>query len=358
MEVNSKAVAAAERVKAEAARPVVADKTKAALEKLKAYKGDTAGDYPEPKCLILQQGGGTLPRGDMQVIKAKSKQGKTFLASIFAAVAMGAAFGDLRAAEKGARVLYFDTEQNKRNACRVARRVHTLCGWSNDDTPRFGWYALRTADTKTRRELICAGIREFKPDLAVIDGVADLIDDFNSVDKSQGLIDELMAVSAEVDCAILFCLHTNKAADDNNMKGHLGTFAVQKCSDVFQIEKAGGTFGVKVTECRNEPIKGFSFALNADGIPYPAAEQLKADKEQGRLNALLDLLQKAYGGDSALSYGELAKRLALHSGKGERTAKRTISDALARGLIKVHGDGYALFDKVEGKESVTISAKE
>lgn len=64
--------------------------------------------------------------------------------------------------------------------------------------------------------------------MAVIDGVADLLEDFNDVGQSSEIINSLMRLSAENDVAIINVLHTNKRKDDSDMKGHLGTLLLQK----------------------------------------------------------------------------------------------------------------------------------
>ena len=102
-----------------------------------------------------------------------------------------------------------------------------------------------------RWQFISDRITEEHPDLVIIDGIADLIADFNNITESQEIIGKLMATSTEFNLSIIFVLHTNKSKEDNNMKGHLGTMAVQKCSDVFEVVKNVATFNVSVSECRN-----------------------------------------------------------------------------------------------------------
>ena len=75
----------------------VAAVEEAAMDEKERYKIDLSKTYSEPSYLIKSNGVGTIPRGDIVAVKAKSKHGKTFLCSIFAAVAMGAKWGSLNA---------------------------------------------------------------------------------------------------------------------------------------------------------------------------------------------------------------------------------------------------------------------
>ena len=99
----------------------VAAVQEAAKDEKERYKIDLSKEYSEPSYLIKSNGVGTIPRGDIIAVKAKSKNGKTFLCSIFAAVAMGAEWGSLNAAENDCKIIYADTEQNARNVSRQAR---------------------------------------------------------------------------------------------------------------------------------------------------------------------------------------------------------------------------------------------
>ena len=250
----------------------VAAVEEAAMDEKERYKIDLSKTYSEPSYLIKSGGVGTIPRGDIIAVKAKSKHGKTFLCSIFAAVAMGAEWGSLNAVENDCKVMFVDTEQNEKNVARVARRIHAMAGIDiHKNSGRLLCYALRKMEMNKRWQFISDRITEEHPDLVIIDGIADLIADFNNIGESQEIIGKLMATSTEFNLSIIFVLHTNKSKEDNNMKGHLGTMAVQKCSDVFEVVKNVATFNVSVSECRNIPISEFSFILDNDGIPHSSA---------------------------------------------------------------------------------------
>lgn len=292
---------------------------------------DLTKDYPEPRYTLTREGVGTLPRGDIQAIKAKSKNGKSFLCSILIASLLGCEDFGLKLSGEVGKVLYIDTEQNERNTARLAKRVYTLLNWDGaTNHTEFHAYSLRKVDTNQRLAKVRRGIMAHHPAAVFIDGIADLIQDFNDVAQSSRVINELMRLSAEYDCATMCVLHTNKAKDDNAMKGHLGTLLLQKASDVFEVKKNGGTFSVTESDCRNLPVSGFSFMVDGHGIPYMGTPPVPQQDDKLAAN-----MRKAFGSNAEMSYTELAKAYQLHTAKSISTAKRHISKALEDGIIEV-----------------------
>lgn len=269
-------------------------------------KADTNGKYdkyevrlgdeePTPQFTFMSDGIGSAPIGDIVAIKAKSKNGKTFLAAILAAAILGAKFDNIGPEPKiqdKSKILFFDTEQIRSNTQALLQRILILSGWGEEHPERLRVYSLREMPIFERIRYIERKIDKIRPTAVFIDGLADLTFDFNDIEQSQDVIIKITQLASMMNCTIFFILHTNK--NDNNMKGHLGTLAVQKCSDVFYVEKDEDSFfNVTETDCRNIPIKDFSFKIDADGIPYPAKkeieicendndEQKKDDKDEAR----------------------------------------------------------------------------
>jgi RecA-family ATPase len=283
-----------------------------------------------------------MPKGDVSSTKAKSKNGKSYLESIFVASLLGYQGMNIHTLYPDGTAVYFDTEQNPRNTARLAKRVHILLGWdikSNND--RFNAYSLRSMPTDERLPYIEKIISNIKPDLVVIDGIADLINDFNNIEESSKVIDAIMKMSTQYNCHVSCVLHTNKSAADNNMKGHLGTLLLQKSSDVYEVKKEGGTFNVTETDSRNIPIEDFSFSLDGNGIPIKT-ETIKENKEVGKLNAVHDVLASVFSESSELTYKELTEKYAMYSGESAGTAKRRIKFSMENNFLKINGKKYSI----------------
>lgn len=307
------------------------------------HKIDLSKKYEDPHFSLFFDGVGTMPTGDIQAIKAKSKSGKSFLCSILMASILGCRNFGFTSTIKNPKVIYIDTEQNIRNTAQLAKRVHRMLGWRvtvNHD--EFSAYNLRTMDTAERLPFIDNIVQTEKPTSVFIDGIADLIENFNDIDQSSILINHLMQLSGSTDCSVTCVLHTNKAKDDNGMKGHLGTMLQQKASDVFETKRVDGVFNVEETDCRNQSIPDFSFGIDTEGMPYSSAT-IKENKQLKKLEGIRKILKECFSTDSMLTFGELVKRYCAYSAKSDRTAKRAISDAREKDLLHVSPDGeYSL----------------
>ncbi|MCI2124599.1 MAG: AAA family ATPase [Prevotella sp.] len=304
---------------------------------------DLSREYPEPKYSLMLSGVGTLPRGDIQAIKAKSKNGKSFLCTVFVASIFGCNTFSFESKENNPTVLYFDTEQNKRNTAKLARRVHTLLGWNiKENHEGFHAYSLRTMDTPERLPFIDEVITKRKPTAVFIDGIADLIENFNDVEQSTDLINHLMRLSAENDCCLCCVLHTNKGKDDSGMKGHLGTMLLQKASDVFEVKKDGSTFRVTETDCRNQPIDDFAFSIDGHGIPFPSTT-IAEDKKLERLEGIKKILKECFSTSDVLNYTDLVNAYHENGAVSVPTAKRAVKDAKENDIIKlIPNEGYSM----------------
>lgn len=296
-------------------------------------------DFPEPRYTVNVGGIGTLPLGDIAAIKAKSKNGKSYLASIFAAAIHGADIFGMVSNFKRSTVLYFDTEQNRRNTARLSRRISALAGYpTNEVLDTLVCFSLREMNTLDRWPYICAQCEKFQPTVIIVDGIADLIQDFNDVKESEEIINKLMQLSSERDICIITILHTNKAKDDNNMKGHLGTMLVQKASDVFEVKKNGSTFTVTETECRNQNVEEFSFILDNDAMPVPTNAPVSV-KQMMKNNEITKTLAEVFKNEKLIRYNELVKRYETYGACSNGTAKNRIKEAVANGYIKPQDSG-------------------
>ena len=219
-------------------------------ELIKDFVIDRNTEYPDPEYLIEIGGVPTIPKGNLVALSAKWKNGKTFFCDILSAIFLGCdQFANCRSLQAEGRVLFFDTEQAESDTARIHKTIDAMTPESRHDD--FKVFCLREAviDTDTdestaisRYDLICRAIEQERPDLVIIDGIADLIYNYNDVIESQDMVNKLAAVANKRNCCIVVVMHQNKGQKDRNMKGHLGTMLFQKCSDVFNVEKCGSVF--------------------------------------------------------------------------------------------------------------------
>lgn len=276
------------------------------FDEVKQYLLDARQNYPEPYYLLEYNGVPFSALGGIQALSGQKKNGKTFvLAQLMSAILsprtmrMDEYLPGLRVPQRTLdhlghepTVLYVDTEMEKLNSAKVLRRVHWLCGWDMDiPNPRFNVLWLRgVTDVKNlsgevkehayarRYRLIKAAIEMLHPDVVFIDGIRDIIGDFNDNKESASLVGDLMALAEKEQICIWNVLHMNPRPgndDDSKMRGHLGTELGNKVTDTLvsikQKTANGVTFTVKQQDARGKDMEDWKFevteAAGALGIP-------------------------------------------------------------------------------------------
>lgn len=289
------------------------------LKEMKAMKHDLSSNwldytltYPEPRFLLEYAGVPFAPLGGIQAITGHQKNGKTFLMCQFmAAILSGGDTERMRAnlptlqLHQPTReslshepvILYVDTEMEKLNTVKVVRRVQWLCNLDyNVEDSRLKVLWLRAElSNEVRWEKIKQAIIETHPTAIFLDGIRDVIGDFNDNKESADLISECMQISTEMDCCFFSVLHENPGSD--KMRGHLGTELSNKVTDTFVSikDKKDGlvTFTVKQVDARGKDVDDWKFEITSDagslGVPRIISS---ADTKSDDINKIKEWLTK------------------------------------------------------------------
>ena len=311
-------------------------------------------EYPPEECLLEIDGVGFFPKGDICAIKAKQKQGKTNAISIMVAAILCGKWGQLKAALSNARVMVIDTEQKPADTQLVYNRTLAIAGLPKKDMfERFRTFNFRALTREEKIEAVKLAIMEYKPDIVFIDGIVDLMGNFNEVDDSKQIIDELMRLSSKevsgVDIAIVCVLHTNKATDDHNMRGHVGTMLAQKSGTVLEVKKDNGIITVSNSDSRHKEVPEWSFRFDDNGNIVDATQERldmqaeirrkRADNQleqaekvkRERFEAMSKIVNDAKG---YIRKSELSRALQSVLDKKRSTVDGYIRDWIADGVIK------------------------
>ena len=252
-------------------------------------------DYPDPEYLIRIGDVPTLPKGNLVAISAKWKNGKTFFCDILSAIFLGSGiYANCENLIKQGKVRFIDTEQARNDTSRILKTILAITPEERHDDIEVS--CLRGADIATedesdeisRYEFVRRTIEVEHPDLVIVDGIADLIYNYNDVIESQTMVNNLAALANEHNCCIVVVMHQNKGSHDKTMKGHIGTMLYQKCSDVFQVEKHGTLFVVSHPVSRHRQSEGLVFKLDENAIPMDATAdrqlQVEIENQQAESN--------------------------------------------------------------------------
>ena len=227
-------------------------------------------------------------RGELVGITGRAKSGKTFFTSILMALGVcGEVLGIKRIDPKPLRVLWYDTEQSEESTQEIlCDRIMRLWqrnmpeGESIENFPSemFDIFNVRAEAWLDRLPLLEEAIREYKPDLVILDGIRDLVNDINDGILSQQVIERLMNLASETDCCIVSILHQNKASDDKNLRGWIGTELTYKSFEVYECSKdSDRIFSIKQTMTRKYDIdEVLQFVVNGEGLPTEVCSQAAA----------------------------------------------------------------------------------
>ena len=248
------------------------------LLELKKHLISVMDEYPPEECLLKVGGVPFFAKGDISAIKAKQKQGKTNAISLMVAAILCGNWGQLVCELENARVMVIDTEKKPADTQLIYNRTLELAGLPKKDIfERFRTFNLRSLDREDKIKSVKLAIMEYKPDIVFIDGIVDLMGNFNEVDDSKVIIEELMRLSTKevsgIDIAIVCVLHTNKATDDHNMRGHVGTMLAQKSGTVLEVRKSNGIITVSNSDSRHKEVPEWSFRFDDNGNIVDATQQ-------------------------------------------------------------------------------------
>ena len=238
------------------------------LDRVRIKLGDNFDD--EPVVLLVDSIGiGTL--GNISASVGKAKSGKTFnvLAIVSTVLSNKAILGySANLPINKNRVLYFDTEQSRFHCNKVMNRIAALSGLSEEKLQeRLYYFMLREFSVNERVNLIDNALKNIANiGLIVIDGLRDLLYDFNCPIESSKLINKLMLWSSQYMLHIHTVLHLNKA--DSNPRGHLGSELQQKCESILHVQKKeSNVCMVNPLLTRDKEFNSFTFRINENGIP-------------------------------------------------------------------------------------------
>jgi len=232
-------------------------------------------------------------------------------------------------------ILWFDTEQGKRHVWKIRDKIKQLTGKS---IPVF---FLRGKSPQERRQIIGDTIRYWptRPKIIVIDGIRDLMKDFNSIEETTELIVWEEELLVEFNVHVFNVLHQNKT--DANPRGHAGTEFQNKCQTAIGVDKDPKTDLSRVycESSRDEPFSEFAFTHDENGLPKIS----HGEKVKGELIEEAELRKRLkFVFDGQLpGYSDLIAQIKIHFEVGDTLAERLYGKFLRWGWIIKNGKDRA-----------------
>ena len=221
--------------------------------------------YRPPRYTMERDGVAFADVGELHIISGKPGNGKTGLMSQLEAATLGGQFGHTAARQVGhivrdtfgniingddgrptfkvrpTRILHIDTEQGKDDTIAFKNRVISMSGVDKEQAKEH-FFILRLRDTelaKDRWRKILKAIWEIQPTDIFLDGMLDIVEDYNDQKECQPIIRKCMMLATYYDTSLWAVLHENPMVD--KLVGTLGSITQRKVSEIFTV--------IKVKQC-------------------------------------------------------------------------------------------------------------
>lgn len=362
---------------------------------------DFAEPYRPPRYTMEREGVPFADVGELHIISGKPGHGKTGLMSQLMATVLCGQHGKTIRREVPhrvgdheevvpIRVLYIDTEQGKDDTIAIKNRV---CTMANIDytKPTDAFTILRLRDTeeaKDRWRKILKAIYAVKPTDIFLDGLLDIVKDYNDQVECQPIIRKCMMTATEYDASMWAVLHENPMVD--KLVGVLGSITQRKVAEIFTVVKIKQCdlkpndqrpdlpdiyFRVKQVKARGKDVSDwlFRYKTNAGGWGVPVEIEdggaTVANPEEVQVNAFVNEANDRFGRltwtNGGLSRSDIDTSLYSQGVTSNRRRQDLINIALDRGILYKSGTAqrpkyhYNGLDKpLPNDESETIDFKE
>lgn len=340
---------------------------------------DFSEPYRPPRYTMERDGVPFADVGDLHIITGKPGHGKTGLISQLMATVLCGRFGNTtgRAVPRLVRdeatgevkeqmvhtcVLYIDTEQGKDDTIAIKNRVCTLAGLPTDK-PIREFVILRLRDTEEaadRWRKILKAIYLLKPTDIFLDGMLDIVRDYNDQVECQPVVRKCMKVATEYDTSLWAVLHENPMVD--KLVGTLGSIVQRKVSEIFAVRKVKQAdlkpadqnsnlpdiyFVVKQLKARGRDVKNWMFeyvtGAGGWGVPVEIEDngQRIADPEAEKRQEAYDTLKSFNWTSAGATFTDLDRHIQNTRGfSSNRKRQNLIDTAREAGFLTREGKKY------------------
>lgn len=266
--------------------------------------------YRPPRYTMERDGVPFADVGELHIISGKPGNGKTGLMSQLEAATLGRQFGNTLARDVGhivrdeqgnivtgedrrplfqqrpTRILHIDTEQGKDDTIAFKNRVISMSGIDPQEAKNH-FFILRLRDTELaidRWKKILKAIWQVQPTDIFLDGMLDIVEDYNDQKECQPIIRKCMMLATHYDTSLWAVLHENPLVD--KLVGTLGSITQRKVSEIFTVIKVKQAdlkenerradlpdiyFRVKQNKARGRDVADwlFQYVTNAGGWGQP-----------------------------------------------------------------------------------------
>jgi hypothetical protein len=340
--------------------------------------------YRPPRYTMERDGVPFADVGELHIISGKPGNGKTGLMSQLEAATLGRQFGNTLARDVGhimrdeqgnivtgedcrplfqqrpTRILHIDTEQGKDDTIAFKNRVISMSAIDPQDAKQH-FFILRLRDTETAKDRwkkILKAIWQVQPTDIFLDGMLDIVEDYNDQKECQPIIRKCMMLATYYDTSLWAVLHENPMVD--KLVGTLGSITQRKVSEIFTVIKVKQAdlkpnekrddlpdiyFRVKQNKARGKDVSDwlFQYVTNAGGWGQPIeiedngqripANDKAAQKEQREQQEADDYFKTYNWTSVGTTYTDLERHLRSKGVTSNRKISTLFNTAMEAGII-------------------------
>lgn len=237
-----------------------------------AYEYTKEFKRAKPVFVLETASGPQVIAGEGQIITVTGQQGvgKTFaLSCMLSAAFCKTSILGIRTFSRGKKIAYFDTEQPYQFYMDAQNRIIELAGLDRRPA-NYESFRTRDIESKAQRYYIIKNYIETTENLGIVvlDGVADMIDNFNDIQQSSALVYQLMRWADQKNVLIVCVLHFNPGT--RKIKGTLGS-RLSELSDHIMV-------------CSSQKQEdGFEYSIECEKCRYGHFETITYRRERGQL---------------------------------------------------------------------------
>ena len=347
---------------------------------------DFGKPYRPPRYTMERNGVPFADVGELHIISGKPGNGKTGLISQLMATVLCGQFGNtmkrevkhkVRNPETGEEseedkptvVLYIDTEQGEDDTIAIKNRVCSLAGIDYSKKSQ-SFFVLRLRDTEEagdRWRKILKAIYKIEPTDIFLDGLLDIVKDYNDQVECQPIIRKCMMLATYYDASMWAVLHENPLVD--KLVGVLGSITQRKVAEIFTVIKVKQCdlkpnekrpdlpdiyFRVKQNKARGRDVDDwlFRYETSAGGWGQPveiidpkdATPPPPANSDEATMKAIVKCLLEFMQPPQSDYFTNIVKELKKRMHVGETKAKEYFSNANSAGVFHLPINGRYTLD--------------
>lgn len=307
---------------------------------------------PPAKTILSVDDVSVIEAGDMYLVKGKPKSGKSSILKAFICAIVLGQWGRVKAFIKNLKILYIDTEQKPQDCQSILLYVRQMTGCTDEYLDEHVMlFSVRKRERNLLTDDLAFLVKNCKPNLIILDGAADFVNSFNDEIECTTFVHRLLCIVEENDCALIGLIHENKAADDFNAKGHLGSQFQQKSALIIEAIATGNLIKVTSSAARHKSMPDWYLTYDEDGMLQDGSElfsnqlssrtqnmrETNKEKSEKLINERLEMayaIIRESGG--SISRKDLTSKLEKRTGRDRSTISGFISGQLGKTLFLVN----------------------